>query len=271
MSNYAIYQPKGKAAEYAEWACNFYVGCTGKCTYCYLKKGIGAKVLGGSEPRLKKCFRDEKHAIEVFESELSFNIVELQKRGLFFSFTTDPAIKETYGLTVRAIEKCMIYNVPVKILTKSQITDFTLFNWVHLNYHDKYKKLIAIGSTLTGHDDLEPGCSTNAERIQGMKWLHNAGFKTFASIEPIIDFESSYKMIEQTLGFCDLYKVGLMSGKKYDKKEAHEFMVKVMIACSCNHTKVYIKDSLVKAKGLSREILGLHSSYVDCDYNIFKQ
>ena len=27
MSNNAIYKPKGSAQEYAQWACNFYVGC----------------------------------------------------------------------------------------------------------------------------------------------------------------------------------------------------------------------------------------------------
>ena len=49
-----IYSPKGKAGEYAENAANFFVGCSNGCTYCYLRKGRGAKVLGGSRPELKK-------------------------------------------------------------------------------------------------------------------------------------------------------------------------------------------------------------------------
>lgn len=40
-----IYSPKGKAAEYAENAANFFVGCSNGCTYCFLRKGRGAKVL----------------------------------------------------------------------------------------------------------------------------------------------------------------------------------------------------------------------------------
>ena len=48
-----IYSPKGKAGEYAENAANFYVGCSNGCTYCYLRKGRGAKVLGGNTPELK--------------------------------------------------------------------------------------------------------------------------------------------------------------------------------------------------------------------------
>lgn len=31
----AIYQPSGKAAEYGEWACNFHIGCSNWCDYCF--------------------------------------------------------------------------------------------------------------------------------------------------------------------------------------------------------------------------------------------
>lgn len=68
---------------------------------------------------------------------------------------------------------------------------------------------IAFGFTLTGHDELEPGASTNAERINAMQKLHEAGFKTWASIEPIIDFGSSLAMILDCLTFCDYFKIGL--------------------------------------------------------------
>ena len=70
----AIYSPKGKAGEYAEYACNFYVGCSNGCEYCYCKKGILAATMGGNSPTLKKCFKDEYHALEVFEKELKTNI-----------------------------------------------------------------------------------------------------------------------------------------------------------------------------------------------------
>lgn len=264
----AIYQPKGKAGEYSYWACNFYVGCSNGCTYCYLKKGRGAKILGGCEPKLKSCFKSEEHALEVFEKELKGNLKELQKHGLFFSFTTDPMLYKTSVLTAIATTKCLINSIPVKILTKS--AKFQRFHsWFFdilppLSSYEKSK--IAFGFTLTGHDELEPNASTNQERIKAMKMLHEAGFKTFASIEPIIDFESAHKMIEETIGFCDLYKIGLESGRRYSLASIR---ASVMYVPFLVKSKVYFKDSLLKQAGISRD--ELPANCVNRDYNLFKE
>ncbi len=260
----AIYNPSGKAGEYSYWACNFYVGCSNGCEYCYCKKGIISKQLGGDKPTLKKCFKDEIDAREIFTREVNKNIDNLKEYGLFFSFTTDPCLKETFELTAFAVNYCMMLDIPVKILTKQFISDFTLFNWVHLDNQENYKKLIAIGHTLTGHDELEKNADTNKRRIESMKTLHNSGFKTFASIEPIIDFNSSLQMIIQSLEYCDLYKIGLESGKKYNKKELLEFIKNV----NSFERKVYWKDGLLKSANI--EISDLPINCVNRDYNIFK-
>lgn len=259
----AIYNPSGKAGEYSYWAVNFYNGCSNGCTYCYLKKGVLAHVMGGDKPTLKKCFNDEAHALEVFEKELKANLPELQKHGLFFSFTTDPMLPETYWMTVKAQTICKFNKVPVKILTKR--TDW--IDKFQMPYPDNANKQIAFGFTLTGHDELEPGASTNAERIEAMKRLHDAGFKTFASIEPIIDFESSLEMIKQATPYCDLFKIGLESGKKYDKIQVTEFMGEVVYTVHLSG-KIYFKDSLLAAADFKRE--KLPSNCVTRDYNLFK-
>jgi DNA repair photolyase len=69
-------------------------------------------------PTLKKCFKDESHAIEVFEKELKANLPELQKHGLFFTFTSDFALPECYDLTMQAVDVCVENEVAVKLLTK---------------------------------------------------------------------------------------------------------------------------------------------------------
>lgn len=258
----AIYQPSGKAAEYSKWACNFYVGCSNNCSYCYLKKGIGAAILGGNVPTLKKCFRDKQHALEVFRKELRVNLTELQKHGIFFSFTTDPMLPETIELTIDAIIVCICSNVPFKILTKR--TD-----WVEplLGYRIGELNIMAVGFTLTGHDELEPGASTNTERIEAMRKLHDAGIKTFASIEPVIDFDSSMAMIEQTIGICDLYKVGLESGKSYNKSQQESFLFKLSTLATKNDLRVYLKDSILKDVRYYRE--NLPNEFVSRGYNLF--
>ena len=58
----AIYRPKGAAGEYSAWACNFYTGCSNDCQYCYCKQGVMSHVWD-TEPHLKKCFRNEEHAL----------------------------------------------------------------------------------------------------------------------------------------------------------------------------------------------------------------
>ena len=115
----AIYNPSGKAGEYSQWACNFYVGCSNDCEYCYCKKGILAGVMGQNKPQLKKCFRDEIHALIAFERELKQNLESLRVNGLFFTFTSDPMLPETYNLTFKACDLALEHGVPVKILTKS--------------------------------------------------------------------------------------------------------------------------------------------------------
>ena len=102
-----------------------------------------------------------------------------------------------------------------------------------------------------------------------MRELHGLGIKTFASIEPIITPAMSRNMIEATRGFCDLYKVGVISGKGKDfynpKHMTHfwDYLADKMIA---GH-KIYIKDSLLDYLKIKRE--NLASGWINSDYNIF--
>ena len=262
MNTKAIKMPNGAAAEYAKYACNFYKGCSNSCTYCFNNRWGW-----GDVPTLRKCFKDEQHALEAFEKELLKNLPELQKHGLLFSFTTDPMLQYiTEILTWSAAEMAILKNVPCKILTKCTGWVDDLVEYEKDN-REKWKTLCAFGFTLTGHDELEPGASTNIERIKAMKKLHEAGFKTWASIEPIIDAKSSLNMIEKTVSFCDLFKVGLKSGKKYNDDNLIWFMDWAVSFINKNNSKIYFKNSLLQQAGISRE--ELPSNCVTRDYNMF--
>lgn len=256
----AIYNPSGKAGEYSYWACNFYVGCSNGCTYCYCKKGILAGAMGQDKPQLKACFKDEANALEIFKKEVEKNKAELKKHGLFFSFTTDPMIKETNRLTIEAVHFCNQNNIPVSVLTKEA-------GYVYLlgmsSQFELNKSLISVGFTLTGHDELEPNASTNAQRIRAMELCKQHGYHTFASIEPIIDFPSAKNVIEASIDFCDLYKVGLMSGKKYDVVEAQTF---VEWLNELQKPKIYLKESLQKLSRYTNDKLDEY--FVNRDYRL---
>ena len=271
--NKAIYMPNGKAGEYAKYACNFYVGCSNDCEYCYCKRGLLGHAMGGTTPTLKKCFKDTEHAARQFAKELLANIEEYRKHGIFFTFTSDPLLPETEALTNAAVLYAVDQGVPCKILTKR--ADFKV-----LESFEPFKHLIAYGFTLTGMDSMELHASSNQERIDTMKYLHNLGFKTFASIEPVININESGRMITEALGHCDLFKIGLLSGKKnYTRKEVLNFMHNInQIIREHNRyngvdVKVYWKDSVPEFLGMSRDEfpeVTMYSHCVGADYNIFR-
>ena len=275
----AIYMPKGKAGEYAKYAVNFYVGCSNDCDYCYCKRGLLGHAMGKPTPTLKKCFKDEDNAVSIFLREMHAHFDEYRKHGLFFSFTTDPLLPETKALTYCAIEGAVRNGVPVKILTKRAdfIYDDMLLRLTSLH------NLIAIGFTLTGCDELERNASTNAERIHAMEVLHARGFKTFASIEPVVSIEAALEVIEASLGICDLYKIGLLSGKReYSPDDVFKFKGKVDAMIYANNVrykenvKVYWKESVYEYMYPLATKLHLQipkSSFEHCvgaDYNMFR-
>lgn len=250
----AIYMPKGKAGEYAKYACNFYKGCSNGCEYCYLKKGVLAHELGGDKPVLKSCFKDKEDAIRVFVDDLFGNSTnkpkeDIKKHGIFFTFTSDPCLPETMHLNFAAIHVALELGIPVQMLTKCT-------EWIGTEHGKELleapnaKKYLSVGFTLTGCDDLEPNASPNLERIEAMKRIHEMGIRTWASIEPIIDLEASRWCISETLGFCDEYKIGLLSGKRnYTKEDVADFVKSVEPALRESGASVYWKESVRKFIG----------------------
>ena len=277
----ALYSPKGAALEYAAVGCNFYKGCPHSCEYCYLKRGVLSHSLGGTEVKLKACFKDEIHAMKVFVKELEANIDYIRQSGVFFSFTTDPMVEETRALTLSAVMECLAHDVTVKILTKdsSFLYDKKFVGFAD-GLNETMRKKVAFGFTLTGRDDMEPYASPNGSRIGTMRYLHQMGFKTFASIEPIIDFDSSFRMIQESALFCDHFKIGLRSGVKadyYNPDECAFFIGRVTGLCEKSDFTVYWKESMhryVQNHMVMDDFevaLSCSKKFVDMDYDIFKE
>lgn len=274
LNGKAIYSPKGAAAEYGKAGCNFYNGCPHNCSYCYLKRGVTSKTLGKTDVTLKKCFHNEQHALEVFHKELFRDLDYLKQTGIFFSFSTDPLIEQTQLLTLCAAKAAVLQGVPVKILTKA--SGYREWTSILGELNEEQRRMIAFGFTLTGCDDMEPGAPSNAERIRAMKELHFCGFRTFASIEPVINPDKSLEIIGATTNHCDLYLVGLRSGVKSDyyKPEAVlRLYCQVMGMCVSleRPVKVYWKESVRNYFRKNEWEIGSYPNFVEADYNMFKQ
>lgn len=261
LNGRCLYTPNGAAREYASVGCNFYRGCPYQCRYCYNRKGMTAKVMGVDHAMLEneftkvecrpKKYRDltsEEYAFVRFQQE-SFKWQDhLRQTGIFFSFSTDPLCDDAFGLTwqcVRYVTK--EYGIPVKILTKNADFSAQQMLWFDMVPMER-RNLMAFGFTLTGRDDWEPYASTNIERIRLMRVLHKMGYHTFASIEPIVDFDSSLKMINQTVKFCDQYLIGLMSSRQanglspYDEDKCAKFVLKVHALLNIENTGKSLQD-----------------------------
>jgi len=273
--NLAIYNPKVAAAEYARWACNLYNGCPHQCEYCYCKRGILGATMGGALPEIKKQLGGTKEkAFEIFCKELKANADQIRREGgLFFSFSTDPMVAAELPLTARCIEQCFMLSVPVVILTKAVLWWYNSRTFHDLLMH--YRHLIAIGFTLTGHDELESCAASNDERINLMALLSGAGFKIWASIEPIIDPLASLASIRMVESYCQHFKIELRSGVKkdyYDDVDLNALFLSIDRYAEQNpqtqyFKTFYFKDSFVKRLGLDRSTF--QAPFVDRNFSLF--
>lgn len=272
-----IKSPKGPAAEYAKHSFSAYKRCPNACEYCYLNRGVLSRELGTGKPELRSCFASDDEVFNKFTKEILANKEQLiADGGIFFSFITDPCLPETFDLTRRCALGAMINGIPVTILTK-------MTGWLH---ERKYfldmlelgvkRHLLCVGFTLTGRDEMEPNADGNESRIEAMKYLHEQGCLTFASVEPVIDFFSSLDMIEKTAGCCDLYRIGLRSGVKadyYDNNNLAFFIGQVYgtLIKQSSAAKVYWKESVRERFKDDSSFRAFETQFcVNTDYNIFK-
>lgn len=287
-------RPRGNAEEYGRWSVNPYIGCSHLCSYCYLKKGPSGAYLGQDSPVLKKGVVNDEHAYHLAMAEIYANHKEIiRDGGLFMTFTSDPCVEETQETFFQiAIDSAKYLEIPVMFLTKS--ADFINF-WRYTNIATgmicngrMVKQRLAFGWTLTGHDELEPNAAPNTKRINAMRLVSANGFKTWASIEPVIDFPSSLDMIYQALNAgCEHFKIGLLTDrtrvvrkdfqigeyqfKAYDVRDLLHFIEDVMRMTDGKAT-VYWKQSVRDMLGTDFESkIDEYSHSVCKDWSLFKK
>jgi DNA repair photolyase len=108
-----IYEPKGRAREYSELACNLYRGCTHGCRYCYAPscmRTTGEKWHEASAPRRNVLQNLEKDAKKLHGD----------KRCILFCFLSDPyqPLERTERLTRQSLEIVVKNGLNSQVLTK---------------------------------------------------------------------------------------------------------------------------------------------------------
>jgi len=235
-----IYEPRGKAREYSPLAVNFYNGCDHGCVYCYapslqfksradyLKVTPRAGLLEALEKAAKKYQGSQKQVL--------------------FNFMGDPYCQanDKYGLTREALKIMLKYRIPVSILTKGGVRVFR-----DIDIIGQFGDSIMVGQTITTLNpntswEWEPGAPTSLERIAALRGLKNAGVRTWASFEPVIDTCHALAAMERSLEAVDVYKVGKMN--RYPtmtgKDDWPAFLNEVVTMLRGAGKQFYIKEDL---------------------------
>lgn len=251
-------KPKGNAEEYGRWSVNPYIGCSHGCKYCYLKSGPSGAYLGQNKPVLKKGIVNEEHAYHLAMAEIIEHRDEIiRDGGLFFTFTSDPLMRVCRNLNLTIADEAMKWHIPVMFLTKSGIVNtcyrhVAIFQEMQMPnpMEDIVGRYVAFGWTLTGQDDLELNAPTNYMRIQSMNAFYAAGYRVWASLEPVIDFKASLKMLNYALNAgCQHFKIGLMT--KNTKVCRHGFMLdgKTFPSYDTAECLAFVQDVMVATEG----------------------
>lgn len=206
-----IYQPKGRAREYSDWALNIYDGCTHECSYCYSPLVLHRE---RSEFHSKATLR--KGFFKRLQHQLSSGNIPVGAQVLL-CFTCDPyqPIERDTFFTRRTITMLKEAGLDICVLTKAPT----------LAYRDVdlYGPNDAFATTLTFSSarfqeslQWEQRAELPHQRIMGLKAFHDAGVRTWVSLEPIVDERSLFDNITDTHQFVNHYKIGKLNYMKSD-------------------------------------------------------
>jgi DNA repair photolyase len=235
-----IYQPKGKALEYAPLALNIYSGCSHGCTYCFMRPmherfhGVGSFD--------KRVYR--VGLLEALEKELAKGIYADKLIHLCFSCDPYQAGEPDSSRATRDVIKLLKQaGCHIQILTKAGAAaekDFDL-----LDGQDWFGVTIAGGPVNCA--EKEPGASSFYERVTSLQAAHVRGIKTWVSCEPVYNELIVYDMLESNVyaKHIDLYRIGKLNYHPSDINWG-EFGRRCVELAKLYGRNVYIKDDLRK-------------------------
>lgn len=236
--------------EYGDYTLNHIQGCSHGCKYpCYAM--MMAKRFGKVKTYDEWCNPCiVENTIEILEKELPKYKDKI--RSLHLCFTTDPFMykqDDVCDMSLTVLRKANAYNIKCSVLTKGILP----VELMDLSKENEY------GITLVSLDEVyreeyEPGAAPIKDRIIALKRLHDAGCKTWVSIEPYptpnIIKQDLFELLE-SISFVDKIIFGRLHYNKVvsqykDNKEFYNACAKDVIDfCEQNNIQYHIKNKTI--------------------------
>lgn len=239
--------------EYGDYTINHVQGCAHGCKFpCYAM--MMAKRFGKAKTYEEWCEpKLAENALEILDKEIPKLKDKIESVHLCFS--TDPFMygyDEVSQMSIAIIEKLNAAGIKCTALTKGILP----IELAQLSHENEY------GITLVSLDEgfreeMEPNTASYKERIAALRALHDAGCKTWVSIEPYPTpnfIEQDLNDILEVIGFCDKIIFGRLNyNKKVSEYKDHKayfnkLAEQVITYCETNGKQYHIKDGTVSEK-----------------------
>lgn len=236
--------------EYGDYTINHVQGCAHGCKFpCYAM--MMAKRFGKAKTYEEWCEpKLAENALEILDKEIPK--LKDKIKSVHLCFSTDPFMygyDEISRMSIAIIKKLNVSGIKCTALTKGILP----IELAKLSPENEY------GITLVSLDEgfrkeMEPNTAPYKERIAALRALHDAGCKTWVSIEPYPTpnfIEQDLNVILDAIGFCDKIIFGRLNyNKKVSEYKDHkayfnELAEQVITYCKDNGKQYHIKDGTI--------------------------
>lgn len=236
--------------EYGDYTINHVQGCAHGCKFpCYAM--MMAKRFGKAKTYEEWCTpKLAENALEILDKEIPKLKDKIKSVQLCFS--TDPFMygyDEISAMSIKIIEKLNASDIKCTVLTKGILP----VELVKLSKENEYGiTLVSLDETF--RQEMEPNTAPYRERIQALQALHDAGCKTWVSIEPYPTpnfIKQDLNEILESVSFCDKIIFGRLNYNKkvseYKDYKAYfnELAKQVISYCEANDKQYHIKDGTI--------------------------
>lgn len=191
-----IYEPKGKAKEYGDYAINIYTGCPHRCYYCF-----APNVLRRDREQFHSHVEPRAKIVEEVRKQLERE--KITGKTIHLCFTCDPYPTGYDTTPTREIIKLLKeHGNHVQILTKGDGSrDFDLLDdgdWYGISYSGSYEA-------------DEPEALRRDFRLFTLAEAKRKGINTWVSFEPVVDAEQVLWTLEINSCLFDKVKIGKLN------------------------------------------------------------